>query len=72
MDKKAALYIRVSTDIQAEEGYSIEAQKEQLTASCVSKGIKNYEYYIDAGWTGSNIDRPEFQKMIEDTKKFWI
>ena len=30
--KKTAIYIRVSTDAQAEEGYSIDAQKEQLTA----------------------------------------
>ena len=58
----------MSTDIQAEEGYSIEAQKEQLTAYCVSKGIKNYDYYIDGGWSGSNIDRPEMQRLIKDVK----
>lgn len=56
--KTAAIYIRVSTDSQAEEGYSIDAQKEQLSAYCVSKGIRNYEFYIDGGWSGSNIDRP--------------
>lgn len=67
--KKAAIYIRVSTDAQAEEGYSIEAQKEQLAAYCVSKGIKNYEFYIDGGWSGSNIDRPEIQKLIKDSKE---
>lgn len=64
--KKAAIYIRVSTDAQAEEGYSIEAQKEQLTAYCVAKGIKDYEYYIDGGWSGSNIDRPEITRLIDD------
>ena len=68
MNKIAAIYIRVSTDFQAEEGYSIEAQKEQLTAYCVSKGIKNYDYYIDGGWSGSNIDRPEIQRLIKDAK----
>ena len=66
--KVAAIYIRVSTDYQAEEGYSIDAQKEQLTAYCVSKGIKNYDYYIDGGWSGSNIDRPEMQRLIKDAK----
>jgi len=67
MEKKhAAIYIRVSTDAQAEEGYSIDAQKEQLTAYCVSRGIKNYEYYIDGGWSGSNINRPEMQRLIRD------
>lgn len=66
--KTAAIYIRVSTDAQAEEGYSIEAQKEQLTAYCISKNIKNYDYYIDGGWSGSNIDRPELQRLIHDAE----
>ena len=66
--KKAAIYIRVSTDAQAEEGYSIDAQKEQLTAYCISKGIKEYEYYIDGGWSGSNIERPEMERLICDVK----
>lgn len=68
MNKIAAIYIRVSTDFQAEEGYSIEAQKEQLSAYCVSKGIKNFEFYIDGGWSGSNIERPEMQRLISDVK----
>ena len=64
--KKAAIYIRVSTDAQREEGYSIDAQKEMLTAYCVSKGLKNYDYYIDGGFTGSNIERPELRRLIND------
>lgn len=67
--KVAAIYIRVSTDAQAEEGYSIDAQKEQLAAYCISKGIKNYEFYIDGGWSGSNIERPEMQRLIKDAKE---
>ncbi len=69
MSKLAAVYIRVSTDAQREEGYSIDAQKEMLTAYCISKGIKEYEYYIDGGFSGSNIDRPELKRLIEDIKK---
>ena len=67
-EKCAAIYIRVSTDAQREEGYSIDAQKEMLQAHCVSKGIKKYEYYIDGGFTGSNIERPEMQRLITDVK----
>ena len=67
--KKAAIYIRVSTDAQREEGYSIDAQKEMLEAHCVSKGIKSFEYYIDGGFTGSNIERPEMQRLITDVKQ---
>ncbi|MBQ7097256.1 MAG: recombinase family protein [Clostridia bacterium] len=66
MNKIAAIYIRVSTDAQREEGYSIDAQKEMLTAYCVSKSIKNYEYYIDGGFSGSNIDRPELKRLMKD------
>ena len=69
MEKIAAIYIRVSTDAQFEEGYSVDAQKEQLTAYCISKGIKKYDYYIDGGWSGSNIDRPEIQRLISDVKE---
>ena len=68
-NKKAAIYIRVSTEAQREEGYSIDAQKEMLAAHCISKGIKNYEYYVDGGFTGSNIKRPELQRLISDVKK---
>ena len=68
-DKKAALYVRVSTDAQREEGYSIEAQEEMLAAYCVSRGIPNYEFYVDGGFSGSNIDRPEMTRLIGDIEK---
>lgn len=63
--KIAALYIRVSTDFQAEEGYSIDAQKEQLAAYCTMKGIKDHEFFVDGGWSGSNLNRPEIQRLIK-------
>lgn len=69
MKKIAALYIRVSTDFQAEEGYSIDAQKEQLAAYCTMKGLKDYEFYIDGGWSGSNIERPEIQRLIKNCEE---
>ncbi len=64
-----ALYIRVSTDAQAEEGYSIEAQQEMLEGYCKSKQISDYEFYIDGGFSGSNIERPQMQRLIEDIKE---
>ena len=66
--KKAALYIRVSTDAQFEEGYSVEAQREMLEGYCVAKGIPSREFYIDGGFSGSNIDRPEMRRLIEEAK----
>ena len=66
---KAALYVRVSTDAQYEEGYSVDAQKEKLEAYCKLKDIDDYDFYVDGGWTGSNIHRPEMERMIEDIKE---
>ena len=63
-----ALYIRVSTDAQAEEGYSIEAQKDMLEGFCKSKQITNYKFYIDGGFSGSNILRPKLEQLIIDIK----
>ena len=42
-----ALYIRVSTEAQAEEGYSIQAQTERLEAYCRAMGWDNYRCYTD-------------------------
>ena len=65
---KTALYIRVSTEAQAEEGYSVDAQKEMLVGWCRSKNITEWELYIDGGRSGANIDRPELLRLIEDIK----
>lgn len=69
MKKKVALYVRVSTEGQAEEGYSIEAQKKMLEAFCISKGYESYEFYIDPGFSGSNIERPALTALIRDIEK---
>lgn len=66
MSKTTALYTRVSTEAQAEEGYSVEAQKKLLEAWCISKEIKDFEFYTDAGFSGSNLDRPMMKKLLED------
>ena len=66
---RAALYMRVSTDAQFEEGYSIEQQKEMLEAYCKAKRIEEYECYIDPGFSGSNIERPAMQNLIRDIRE---
>lgn len=63
-----ALYIRVSTEAQRDEGYSIEAQTEMLEAHCKVYGFKKYELYIDGGFSGANMERPELQRMIQNIK----
>lgn len=66
--KVTAIYVRVSTETQKEEGYSIEAQTEKLQAYCVAKGYNHRELYVDGGYTGSNINRPELQRLVTDIK----
>ena len=64
---RAALYIRVSTDRQAEEGYSIEVQTERLTAYTKTfDGDVQYELYIDDGFSGASLERPAMQRLIQD------
>lgn len=64
-----ALYTRVSTDYQFEEGYSLEAQEEKLKKWCELKDYNSFKVYSDGGWSGSNIKRPKMQEMIEDIKR---
>lgn len=68
--KRAALYIRVSTLEQAQEGYSVGEQKERLIAYCKAKDWIIADIYVDGGYTGSNINRPGIQKLISETDRF--
>jgi DNA invertase Pin-like site-specific DNA recombinase len=63
------IYVRVSTEEQAREGYSISAQRKSLEAYCVSQGWERYEFYADMGVSAKNTDRPQLQKLMTDIKK---
>ncbi len=63
------LYMRVSTEDQAKEGFSLPEQRERLEALCKYKGYKICDYYEDAGISAKRGNhRPEFDRMIEDAK----
>lgn len=64
-----ALYIRVSTEAQAEEGFSVQAQIERLVAYCTAMGWDNHELYVDGGFSGSNLSRPSIQRLIADVEQ---
>lgn len=66
--KKVAIYCRVSTTNQAEDGYSISEQQDKLNKYCEIMGWQVSEIYTDAGFSGSNIERPAIQNMIYDAK----
>ncbi|MEA4972953.1 hypothetical protein SDC9_108704 [bioreactor metagenome] len=63
---RVGIYARVSTQEQAQEGYSIDAQKERLGNYCKAKDWKVVANYIDAGYSGSNLNRPAMQSLIDD------
>lgn len=70
MNKKIALYSRVSTSEQSERGYSIHEQ-EQVLIKEVLKNFPGYEYltYTDSGISGKNIeDRPAMKRLLDDVK----
>lgn len=48
------------------ESSSIQTQKEMLTRYAQENGIVNTTFYVDDGYSGTNFDRPDFQRMIED------
>lgn len=67
---KAALYTRVSTDEQAEHGFSLEAQKKRLIEYCNKNNIEIYKLYSDEGISGhSIIKRKALQEMLQDAKE---
>ena len=63
--KHTALYLRVSTEAQADEGYSLAAQAEKLEAYCRMKGIAAFQRYVDGGFSGSNLTRPAVTELVE-------
>lgn len=65
---RTAIYVRVSTEDQAKEGFSIPAQRDRLTAYIHSQDWELYDYYIDDGYSAKDTKRPAFQRMVKDAE----
>lgn len=65
---KAAVYIRVSTEEQALEGYSLDAQEEKLLMYCteIVEDLSVYKIYRDDGYSGRTTRRPGYQEMMNE------
>ena len=69
MKNLCGLYLRVSTEDQAREGFSLPEQKERLETFCKFKGYEIVDYYEDAGISVKTGNyRPEFERLKEDIK----
>jgi len=62
------IYIRVSTEEQANEGYSISAQRERLKAFCMAQNWSEHKFYVDEGISGRDTNRPQLKKLMKDIK----
>ena len=67
--KIAGLYIRVSTEDQAREGFSLPEQEKRLRAMCEYKGYEIYKLYKDAGISAKTGNyRPAFEELLQDIR----
>ena len=70
MSKRVAIYCRVSTIEQAEEGYSIDEQNIKIREYCEREGHEIYNLYEDRGISGKNItNRPGIKQLLDDATK---
>lgn len=67
---KVSLYVRVSTDEQSKEGYSLAAQLEKMRAFCFSQGWTIHNEYVEEGRSAKDMDRPQLQRLLSDMAHF--
>ena len=65
---RTAVYIRVSTDDQAREGFSIAAQREKLLAYICSQGWELAQVYADEGVSAKDTNRPALNRLLADLR----
>lgn len=66
---RAGIYCRVSTEEQAKNGISLQCQQDALTTYATKNGYKIIDYYIDDGFSGTNLKRPELQRLLKDVSE---
>lgn len=67
MKKMNVAYLRVSTEAQTEK-YGLDMQKQKILDYCERNGVVIDKWYVDGGYSGSKLDRPEIQKLLDDAK----
>lgn len=65
---RVAIYVRVSTDMQRDEGYSLDAQRDRCKAYCISQGWEVVLVYVEEGKSAKDMNRSELQRMLKDTE----
>ncbi len=65
---RTAIYIRVSTQEQAQEGFSLAAQAQKLRAYCESQDWNVIDIYADEGFSAKDTERPNLKRMMKDVQ----
>lgn len=63
--RKVVGYCRVSTDQQADQGISLDAQRQQIVNYCNRNDLDLIDVVVDGGQSGKDLDRPGFKKVIQ-------
>ena len=67
---RAAIYTRVSTEDQAKEGFSLDAQLDKLRSYCKARDWEIGNEYIDDGYSGRYVKRPAYSRMMQELDKW--
>ena len=65
---RCGIYVRVSTDDQKDNGYSIDSQLRMIKEYCERNNYIIVSTYNDAGYSGKDLMRPEMQRLLQDIK----
>ena len=65
---RCGIYVRVSTDDQRDNGYSIDSQLKMIKEYCEKNDYDIVDVYNDAGHSGKDLMRPEMQRLLKDIK----
>ncbi len=69
---RCGVYVRVSTDDQRDNGYSIDSQLRMIKEYCEKNNYNIVDVYNDAGHSGKDLMRPEMQRLLKDIKSHKI
>lgn len=67
MKKMDVAYLRVSTETQTEK-YGLDMQRQKIIDYCERNGVTIDKWYVDGGYSGSKLDRPDIQKLLDDAE----
>ena len=67
---RAALYTRVSTEDQAKEGFSLEAQRRRINDFCAARGWTPADAYVDDGYSARSTRRPAYERMMSERDRW--